>query len=1060
MRFISTLGFIIILFMSPVWLSLGKTTVLPSAVPPLIGFLVNNGDQVTNNRSVEVRLRPLKTNPSLIDGMQIGLNPDLSDASWQPYSAEPQRLILPEGDGEKHIYARFRDKAGNPSPIEQTSIILDTQPPMSADITINKGAQYTNDRLGRVYLEFDVAEAVEMQVNNTGQFVRQEWEAFSQAKNWNIEVGSGDGEKTVYARFKDAAGNVSEVFSQSIILDTKPPENGKLIIENGEKYLKRTKVKIRVGAKDADMVRLVDRNGGRNFEFQPNQEGLMHLTWEFDTLQGLKVLKAYFMDKAKNKTTQGVQAEYIYDTEAPDAPRVVIDNNNKYITDKTGKVTLQVFIKNNESNLKMQVSNDPGFKEAPLTSYTNIIRNWQVDTGKDGVKKVYARLVDEAENFSDAGEDDILLDRQPPEVEWITINEGEEWTIRSKVNLSLNAEDAVMMQISNNPNFTAISRWEKYAPKKFDWDLIPGDGEKTVYARFKDEAENVSEMVSASIKLDSRPPRGKLIANNDEKFTNDPSGITNLKILYDSDDVAGMQLSNTPDFSNVKLVPVETEINNWQLSEGDGAKTIFLRLKDKAGNFSDIITDNLILDRQPPQNCEISINNGAEWLLNENKKVALSLLATEANMMMVSNNPSFEGAEWMPFKTAISWTLEGPEGTHEVYAKFKDPAGNVSETVDTSIKSDFSPPKVNRFVINNDETYTNNTQKQVTLQINVEDATEMAVDNIPITPESEWEPVQSVKEWILSNEDGPKTVYARFRDVAGNVSAEHSDKIILDRVPPTECSISFNGKDEWLTDPDGKTNVYLKANGASEVIMSENADFSNASWKEAKNIVEWQVDVAKPKATVYAKFRDSAGNLSETVSSEIKVDVEPPKNAQIEINDGDKFLIGEDKRMKIDIEVEGAKLMKVGLSKSLSDAEWEPVGGLKEIVLLEGDGVKTVYAQFKDQAGNTSEVVSDDIIVDTTPPKIHAFRIDNGAEWTNNKEKKVTLNIEAEQATEMRIDHDPAFSNSSWEPYKPQINDYVLPGEDGVKTLFVRLKDEAGNVSQPIKSVIKLKRTF
>lgn len=1029
-------------------------------IPPLIGFLINNGAKVTNNRNIEVRIKPMKSEASLIEQMKVGLTPDLSDVAWKPYSEQPQKLYLKGEDGEKMIYAQLKDKAGNFSPIESTSIILDTQPPQSADILINKGVKYTNDNLGRVYLQFNVKDAAEMQVSNKDQFTNQGWEPFAPAKNWNIEVGSGDGEKVVYARFRDAAGNISGVFSQSIILDTKPPQDGKLIIEQGEKYLKKTKVNVKVGVDDAYLVRLVDRQGGENYEYKPGADGMMEVTWTFDTLQGEKVLRAYFMDEAKNKTSAAVEARYIYDTKPPAPPKVIVDNNHKYVSDKEGNVNLNIVVKQQEPELKVMISNSPSYENVEKRGYDPLVRNWKIDMAEDGLKNIYVWLIDEAGNVSDPGIGKILLDRTPPEVVSFGINDGTEWTIRNKVNLSLQAKDAEMMQISNNPNFTSASRWEKYNEKKFDWALIPGDGTKQVFVRFKDEAGNVSETVDAEIKLDSQPPRGKLIVNNGEKFTNDPQGLTDLKILYDGDDVAGMQISNKPNFDDVQLIPVKSELSDWQLSEGDGVKTIFLRLKDKAGNYSDIITDNVKLDRAPPQNCEITINNGKEWLFNENKKVALSLLATDVEMMMISNDEAFSNASWQPFKTAISWTLEGPEGKHQVFAKYKDAAGNVSEVVSASIKSDFHPPKVNLFAINGDEKYTNNAQKQVILKADVEEAVSMAIANEPITPESAWEPFQSEKEWILSNEDGPKTVYARFKDEAGNVTEEFYDKIILDRMPPTECGININQGAEWMTNPDGEIVVHLKANGASEVILSSDESFKNAEWVKAQSEIKRKIDVSKKELTLYARFRDNAGNVSDVVSHSIKIDVEPPKNAQIIINDGEKYLIGEEKKMKVGISVEGAKEMQLSMDKNFRDTQWEPLGGIKEIVLLEGDGVKTVYARFKDQAGNMSEIVSDDILVDTTPPTIIDFKIDDGAEWTNDKEKKVDLYIEAEQAKQMRIDHDPAFSNSKWQPFSSTIEDYQLPGDDGLKTIFVRLKDEAGNVSQPVSAKIKLKRSF
>jgi hypothetical protein len=105
-------------------------------------------------------------------------------------------------------------------------------------------------------------------------------------------------------------------------------------------------------------------------------------------------------------------------------------------------------------------------------------------------------------------------------------------------------------------------------------------------------------------------------------------------------------------------------------------------------------------------------------------------------------------------------------------------------------------------------------------------------------------------------------------------------------------------------------------------------------------------------------------------------------------------------------------------------------------------------------------VVSDDIILDLTPPEPRLFVINDGAEWTNNKEKKVQLKIRADGAYQMRIDSDPEFNSSEWQPYNTLIQDYELEGEDGLKTLYLVFRDEAGNLSRNLEASIKLKRKF
>ena len=148
------------------------------------------------------------------------------------------------------------------------------------------------------------------------------------------------------------------------------------------------------------------------------------------------------------------------------------------------------------------------------------------------------------------------------------------------------------------------------------------------------------------------------------------------------------------------------------------------------------------------------------------------------------------------------------------------------------------------------------------------------------------------------------------------------------------------------------------------------------------------------------------------------------------------------------------------MNKELRDARWEPIAANKETILAIPDGEVIYYAQFRDDAGNLSEIVSSKIILDTTPPKIKQFHLNDGAEWTNHAEKKVSLTIDAEGATQMAISHSTDFSNTKWEPFKETIPNFELPGEDGEKIVYLKLKDEPGNESKVAIAKINLKRTF
>jgi hypothetical protein len=151
--------------------------------------------------------------------------------------------------------------------------------------------------------------------------------------------------------------------------------------------------------------------------------------------------------------------------------------------------------------------------------------------------------------------------------------------------------------------------------------------------------------------------------------------------------------------------------------------------------------------------------------------------------------------------------------------------------------------------------------------------------------------------------------------------------------------------------------------------------------------------------------------------------------------------------------------MKI-VQQGQAPGNWEPYSFQKEYILLGEDGKKQIGIAFRDEAGNITKPLNSTITLDRTPPKPEDFVIGNGQGWTNDPDKKVDLQIKAEGAHEMAIGTDPTLKSVSWEPYKSEIRNYVLPGDDGEKILFIRFRDEAGNESAVISSKVNLKRSF
>jgi hypothetical protein len=261
----------------------------------------------------------------------------------------------------------------------------------------------------------------------------------------------------------------------------------------------------------------------------------------------------------------------------------------------------------------------------------------------------------------------------------------------------------------------------------------------------------------------------------------------------------------------------------------------------------------------------IIINNGSTYTTKT--AVSLTLSYPGAAYMQFSTNGT-KWTAWKAYATTTNLTLPAGDGLKTVSVQF----GNsnkvlISAVYSATITLDSKKP-TGAIVINGGAKYTNTTA--VTLSLTATDVTSGVAD-MQFSPDnktwSDWEAFNPVKQYDLPAGDGTKKVYVHYKDTAGNISASYSASIILDTTAPTG-TIKINGGKTTTTSP--TVTLTLSAKGATQMQLSNDGVSWNDWQKYAASVKNW-VLAGSGLQTVYVRFEDAAGNISETYSAAITV---------------------------------------------------------------------------------------------------------------------------------------------------------------------------------------------
>lgn len=375
----------------------------------------------------------------------------------------------------------------------------------------------------------------------------------------------------------------------------------------------------------------------------------------------------------------------------------------------------------------------------------------------------------------------------------------------------------------------------------------------------------------------------------------------------------------------------------------------------------------------------------------------------------------------------------------------------------------------------------------VTLGLCAPWATEMLISNNTDFTGATWEPYADSKAWTLTaagQNVQPCFVYAAFKDAQGTVYTNYFDDIIYDPNPPTgslatdentipstaqassdRVTVFGSGAAKSITRigqtvlarpvallaarDDGAVDLYITAqddnSGLAEMQIGASAAFTDTVWEPYSALKPWTPEGGDGIKTAYARFRDSAGNISAAADVSFALDTLPPLGGLAL----DRRVVGPDVitttvYFGAEDNLSGVSDMRVSEDSAFTDAAWQPYTvTLTWPISLTGVTEGALYAQYRDLAGNISEVYSDTYTVDTAPPVVYVEVVPGE---TLTRTVNVYAYDELADLGVMRITNDPLMvEDVITASYTPTIT-WTF---DDRRVVWVQLSDSVGNWAEP-----------
>ncbi len=397
-----------------------------------------------------------------------------------------------------------------------------------------------------------------------------------------------------------------------------------------------------------------------------------------------------------------------------------------------------------------------------------------------------------------------------------------------------------------------------------------------------------------------------------------------------------------------------------------------------------LMGDPFITVDHRPDDLKIVIENGKKY--TNTNLVTLELSSNNPGEMSLRNEGE-TWTNWEPLTSTKTWQLREGLGYKRVEFRMRNSYGECFNEAYDVIGIDTNPPTKVTMVINDGFEITNNATINLAIEV-VDDLSgpdKMSLSNDGVNW-CDWVPFSATTTWNLTTENEQKTVYLKVLDGGGNLGPIASDSIILDTIAPkTEISIDGPlGENGWYT---GEVEIEMFNPGVVTDRKNIYYRVNNQSWMNYTSSIYLNND---GYYTIEYFSIDNIGNIESKRNCSLKIDSKSPVNVTILINDGDMYTTKPEITLNISTqdELAGCWLMRFGEDGGESengeeyedgedvdtDLHWHSWTKYLETAkynFTAHDGIRSIYLEVKDEAGNIVKTPAyDDIILDMTAPTV------------------------------------------------------------------------------------------